>query len=173
MPFEIRIEEIKPKPANYPLNLVKALEAEIQKALTGPVKTEVKRAFEKRTGDWKRRPEWVARYAYQALAGGRDPSLTVYPRGRHRKVYEWVTLGTRSYPIVARYAPMLRYRRYSSRTKAGNLYGRRGYYYGPVIVKKAVIHPGIKAREFEKHIAKEETPGIERQIRLAIARALK
>lgn len=60
MPFEIRIEEIKPRPANYPLNLVKALEAEIQKALTGPVKTEVKRAFEKRTGDWKRRPEWVA-----------------------------------------------------------------------------------------------------------------
>ena len=173
MPFEVRLEAIEPKDKDYPLNLIASIEHELQRTLNGPVKRQLKNAFEKRTKNWRRKPQWVGRYAYQALAGGRDISLTVYPRGPNRKIYEWTTLGTRSHIITTRTAPQLRFRRYTPKTYPGNKYGGPGRYYGPVMTAQTVMHPGTKAREFEKHVVDEEFNSILLQVRQAVQRALR
>lgn len=171
MPVQLKVEVILPSPRNYPDNVMDKIDAAIEATLKGVVKQTLKSAFEKRTGNWGHRPEWVGRFAYEYMRYGHDPSMTVFPRGSARDIYTWVSRGTRGRVITAVNAPMLRYRHYTPRTTASNTYGGPGTYYGPIKKAKSVWNPGIEARHFEEHIIDEEGRGINAALQAAVLRA--
>lgn len=99
---------------------------------------------------WKHKPHFVIdAKPYRALIYTEDD------------IYMFVTGGTRRHPITAVNAPALRFWQGGFQAKStvkviGSGPGRRADQIYRVVPKpKEVMHPGIKAREFEKEIAKK------------------
>lgn len=173
MPVQMTIEPIYPNPRNYPENLLKKLDRELEDVLQGFVKETLKSEFRKRVRGWSHSPEWVGRFAYMRAARGDDPTMTVYPRGQYRERYAWVSRGTEGRWISVKRAKYLRYRHYMPHTRAGDFYGGVGQYYGPIKKAKRVWNPGVEARHFEEVIKFKSQPKIENAVQLAVFRALK
>lgn len=125
------------------------------------------------TGDWSAENRPKLKHSTSIIRN--VVKTTVIAEGM---VYRYVTAGTKGpYPIPKPgniKAKMLRFREtYTPRTKPIAKYGGPGIKSGALVFRKRVIHPGIKARGFEKAIAQEYEPKYIRLMKNAVARGLR
>jgi len=116
-----------------------------------------------------------AKFEARKKVTSRSISLYVGPTGTNAKLWIWITLGTKGpYKIPKRPKPPgfpLRFRTdYKPRTGRGYRYRGPGKAVGPWVSKHQVEHPGIKPREFEKHIKRFYTPKFHAHMRNALRR---
>ena len=124
------------------------------------------------TGDWSAENRPKLKHSTSIIRG--LIKTVVYPEG---EIYKYVTGGTRkNYPIPKlsnTKAKTLRFQEhYTPRTKPGGKYGGPGRKSGAFVFRKRVIHPGIKARNFENEIARDYQPKYMRLMNAAIKRGL-
>lgn len=148
MPVAIGISGIFP-PKNVMNVAGEAVLHAIQAALEGPVEKLLVDSFEKRVQGWSGPPTFKG----ELTASTRVFSLLVAPKGKGKIKWERVSGGTDGHYIGVRRARALLIRDYSPHTKPGNVYGGPGSYSSTGYAKPIVWHPGIKPREFERHIA--------------------
>lgn len=167
MPFQIKFETILLDKKSQPIEQFERKSLAAGFALQHQVADILEKAMEKRMKGWSRPPKINRKLEYLA----KSIRLDVSPRAGGR--WEWLTLGVKSHFIVPRRAKILRFRaNYSPRTKPGNIYGGSGKRSGDVIYTGIVTNwPGIKPREFEKHIIEEEEDKIFDILQKAIERA--
>jgi len=126
---------------------------EVEKTIDGTVKPELLTYFTRITNLWKHKVAFQARKRITA----QGITLYVYPTGPNKMLWVW------SFP--------LRYRKgYKPRTGRGYRYRGPGKATGPWRSRHQVEHPGIKAREFEKHIKRFYQPKFRRHMENALRR---
>jgi hypothetical protein len=112
--------------------------------------TLIKKDFEKTTATWDHKPK------FEVLISLTGPGPVVLV-DTDDQIYAWVSKGTRkNYPIPKAGPGILAFRPgYFSKTVPNILGSRAGGSYGEkIIINKQVIHPGIKARNFDKMVQK-------------------
>lgn len=115
------------------------------------VKPRFLKQFQAIVADW----EHKVKFASKKYIGSDGIWIVVYPTGKHKQIWEWVTGGTRAHPISARNKPYLVFQLgYIPHTAPGGGYGGEGRAVGEWRKKQSVQHPGTAPREFEKHIAR-------------------
>jgi len=123
--------------------------------LTDPVKKKFVAEFENVVSDWSGPPKFKAR----AFITFDYIKINVFPSGANKDKWIWVSRGTRGpYPIPKGGPGFLAFTLgYSARTKPrGQHHVGSGTASGPqVFGVMQVMHPGIKAREFEEVIAED------------------
>jgi len=135
--------------------------------------------FNRIAAPWKNKPKNVARVrnTSEEFITWVGPSEA---RIKAKRIWAWVSFGTglygpkrSKYPIKPKRAKTLHFRTgYQPRTSPGGSgrYGGPGKATGDYVRTKEVEHPGIKARLFEKAIARWSRPKFSREIRNAIRR---
>jgi hypothetical protein len=116
--------------------------------------------FEKITIDWDHAPKWVARKTIRPDY----IKVTVFPSGPNRKIWHFVSRGTKRHKIETKNAPSLVFPwggkgSYKPKTKPGRppSFGGPGEVTNPEIKRlQEVDHPGNEGRFFEEAISKEE-----------------
>lgn len=159
----IRIEAILPPRSQYSDAQLAKMDAEIERTLRGPVKDRIKRAMQARVTNWRTQPQIVGVYSNP------DPNtrqMYVYPRAggmrtpngkSGRDLWIMISGGTKGKLIVPKKAKRLRVRHgYNPKTMPSNVYGLSSSYSGGTTYPLAAPWPGIKARNFEDFIAKQE-----------------
>ena len=164
---------IKAKPINW-----QPFYNEIAKTLDAEVKPALLAYFEKVTKSWTNEQTFKSKKTItQAMM-----TMYVYPAGPNAKIWQYVSQGTKGpYPIPKpgnTKAKMLKFRwggpgSYKARTTTGGGYKGPGKATGPIVLRKRVMHPGIKARNFEAHIARWYNPQFRRTMKNAVARGLR
>jgi len=116
------------------------------------VKPHFLKQFEAIVADWDHKVQFKAR----KYIGPDGLRFTVHPTGKNAQIWDWVTRGTKGpYDIPKSPGPTLAFQLgYIPHTAPGGGYGGAGRATGEMVYAKHVTHPGIKAREFEKHIAR-------------------
>jgi len=166
---QVLFRQIKARIPNW-----KAFYAEIERTLNAEVKPELVGWFDKIVAEWKNRPSFKA-----INKTTRDGiSVYVYPAGVNAKIWKYVSSGTRGpYPIPKpgnKRAKLLRFRGgYKPRTTPQGGYKGPGKATGKMFIRKHVTHPGIKARNFERHIARWYQKQFRRTMKNAVARGLR
>ena len=129
---------------------------EIEKALDGVVKPDLLAYFNKVVKAWKNPPVFQARKKISLV----DMQIYVYPTGPNAEIWKYVSFGTRPHIIRPKRAKALSFQwggpgSYKPRTTTSGGYNGPGKVVGgkPVAFKH-VNHPGNKARNFEKFIAR-------------------
>lgn len=157
MPLRIIVLPITPEHDLF-IKAGQKIEQNVQAALAGPVKREVKLAFHKRTTGWKVRPVMAGMPLVMRDSFG---ALYVFPRGQGREIWIWLTMGVGAHDIVPKVKSHYSYLKvrlnYSPRTTAAGGFGGKGTYGGPTIKVYGAVRnwPGIAARTFEKYIIQE------------------
>lgn len=118
---------------------------------------------------WKGKPTFKGRFFATADQIGVD----VTPQGPNAQKWIWLTLGTRKkYPIPKSGRRLLRFRAgYRAKTRVRVIGSRGGGSFGPTVFAQRVIHPGIKAREFEKEMARRLRKRFKKRVERALRRA--
>jgi len=147
---------------------------EVEKTFDDKVKPELRSYFTRITELW----DHPVRFEARKRVTSKSISLYIGPTGTNAKLWTWITLGTKGpYLIPKQPKPPgfpLRFRRdYKPRTGRGYRYRGPGKAIGPWVSKHQVEHPGIKAREFEKHIKRFYTPKFHGHMRNAIRRGVR
>lgn len=179
MATTIRFDPILPKTGNFPLNIADRLETELGGAMNGIIRRSLKSSFEARVAEWQKRPGFKSTFDKRTRKGGLTGfSLKVEPFGPNRKIWIWVSAGTKEHRIPKAGRKRLRIRGgiggYSPKTRPGNQYRGTGYYNeSGTFFAYTVKHPGMEPRMFEKHIAEENTRLIVNEITQAVARAMR
>lgn len=134
--------------------------------------------FENVVASWKNKPKFKARKFLKPDS----ISLNVFPTGEHKKIWQYVSKGTKRHKIPKSPMPPGKalafnwggYHSYKAKT------GPRGYYKGPGRVVggtlhrfKQVDHPGNKAREFERIIRNRNKKWFNRTMENAWRRAIR
>ena len=121
---------------------------EVERTLDSVVKPRLMEYPKKIVADWEHKPKFKAR-KYVTKDAIR---VHVYPAGPNRKIWQWVSRGTRPHEIKPKNAPMLAFpSNYTPRTTPrGPSYGGPGKSSGSTIFAMHVDHPGTKARKFEE-----------------------
>jgi hypothetical protein len=159
---------------DWPLNVETKLISAIYQTMTTKVKPQLRFAMERRTTGWKKKPLIVGVYR----RGTNEITLTVYPSktaGNHLK-WLWVTNGTRARAIYARKpGGSLAVQSYTPHTTSSGRYGGSGERWGEINFVPGVVegYPGIKARNFETYIVKQEGKSIVNTMKIAIYNAVK
>ena len=128
--------------------------------------------FELVVENWKHKPKFQAR----KYITGDYIKLAVYPTGPNKQIYEWVTEGTKGGYKIPKAGPgYLAFQLgYKPKTKPPGKIGGPGVYTGPwVRGVMQVTHPGIKARDFESVIMKEEKDWNSREMENAWRRIIR
>lgn len=149
--------------------------------LAGHLDNVVKRRFLTRfqrvVGNWKHKPVFQGRKFIT-----RDYlKVNVFPTGPNKQIYKWVTDGTKGpYPIPKAGPGYLAFvwggpGSYKPKTKPVGQYGGMGVVVGGTLRRGVmqVMHPGIKARQFEKAIREDEKAWYSRTMELAWRRAIR
>lgn len=143
----------------------------VRRELLGPTRAIVTKSFTKRVRNWRTRVSTRSRYSRPTNTLGQ---LRVVPSGPQKavKLWAWVSIGTRPHVISARNMPTLRFRLgYIRKTLPGNVYGRAGgFSIGRWMTPRKIKHPGIEARDFERHIREEVVDRIESRLSRVIDR---
>jgi len=119
------------------------------------------------TKTWKHKPkiEVVVDLA------GPGPTLLV---GTDDEIYGYVDEGTRAHVIVPRRAKVLKFKSgYVAKTAPGVIGSTSGGPTGGDVYSAGVIHPGTKAREFEKTIKEKRESWFKKQMEAAMREAAK
>ena len=170
---QVLFRQIKAKPVKW-----QPFYNEIATTLDKVVKPDLIAWFDKIVASWRHRP------AFRALKKitHTDMSVYVYPTGPSAQIWRYVSQGTRGpYPIPKvgnTAAKALRFRwggygSYKARTTTSGGYKGAGKATGKMRTFKRVSHPGIKARNFEKHIARWYYPKFRKIMKNAVARGLR
>lgn len=105
-------------------------------------------------------------------------SVSVYPKGADKKIWTYVTGGTRKHPITARRAKTLAFMwggkgSYKPKTKPVGKFGGPGIVRGgKMAFPVSVQHPGTKARKFEETIMEDMQPEFRREMENAFRRGI-
>lgn len=145
---------------------------EVERAVDAELKPHLLQYFERIVSRWENEPEFKARKKVTA----REISLYVYPAGPSKPIWEYVSGGTRPHTIVPRRKKLLAFQAgtYKPKTSRGGHYKGAGKVIGGKLAfAKKVKHPGSKAREFEKHIARWAKPKSRKIIENALRRGLR
>lgn len=129
--------------------------------------------FDKTAATWKKKPEFEKEQSngYSVMSAGYWTA---------NEIYGYLTHGTKGpYPIPKpgnTSAKTLRFQwggpgSYSAKTSPRRISSTTGGPSGPMVFRKRVMHPGIKAREFDETIAEKWTPEFARRMKNAMARA--
>jgi len=166
---QVLFRVIKAKPVNFQL-----FYDEISATIDKVVKPDLVAWFDKIVASWKNQPSFKAMKKITRT----DMSVYVYPTGPNAQIWRYVSQGTRGpYPIPKdgnTTAKMLRFRgNYKARTTTSGGYKGPGRATGKWNIRKQVTHPGIKARNFEAHIARWYKPTWRREMKNAVARGLR
>lgn len=156
MPVRITVQGIYP-PKNILVKNGEVILEAIKSALEVSVGDLIEGAMERRTQGWDSAP----RFRRDLTVAPTRYSLLVMPAGQDKIKWVRVSGGVPPHFIGVRRAKMLRIRGgrggYRPHTKPGNVYGGPGSYAGVTAYARAVPHhPGIRPREFERHIVAEE-----------------
>ena len=147
---------------------VKTAIAQKQRNVTAP---EVLRDFWDTVEGWESHPS----FSTKQFINDREIRIKIYPSGRGLSQYSLVNLGSPKHPIPAkRPGGFLRYQTgYISATVAGSLFSHRKQRFGAFRQNYYVNHPGFKAREFDKLIAKKNADKFAQDMQDAINEATK
>ena len=166
MPVQIKIEGIFPEKNVIGKAGDRILDS-VKNTLTGTVARRIENAMKERTRGWDQAPTFKS----DLTAATNVLSLLVMPAGRGKIKWERVSGGTPPHTITARRAPTLVFQSYRPSTAPGNVYGRSHSRYGPYTRKVSVRNKGIKPRNFEEHIVREEEGWVVRTLRAAVEKA--
>ena len=147
---------------------------EVSSTLDSVVKPDLIAWFNKIVARWKHRPSFKATCKITQS----EMTVNVYPAGTSAKIWRYVSLGTKGpYPIPKAgntNAKILKFKGgYKARTNTSGGYNGPGKAAGKTVFSKHVTHPGIKARNFEKHIARWYYPKFRKVMKNAVARGLR
>lgn len=130
------------------------------------VAKDIRKDFEKTTSTWKHKPKFEE---VISLAGG-GPSVLV---GTDDEIYRYVNEGTKKHIIKPKKAKILRFPgTYSAKTRPGVIGSSAGGPSGDDVFAHAVMHPGTKARNFEKAISDKWDKTYKRRMEEAMKRAV-
>ena len=159
----ITFKAILPKKANL-IDQPK-LRKELRGALKGTGKL-ILSDFKKTTRTWNNKPTFQKK---GPLRGKGELAVEVFTEN---KVYAFVTRGTRAHIIRPARASSLRFHSgFSPKTRVRVIGSRGGSRSGSTVFAKQVSHPGSKARDFDKEIAKRRQKNLNNLVRLAFLRA--
>jgi len=147
---------------------------EIEKVLAERVGPSLRKSFVIITKNWKHKPVWRLTKKFKPDSVG----VNVAPTGKNKKIWIFVDKGTKSHPIEAKKGKSLAFNwggkgSYKSKTlsnPARTVSGGGKVVDGSMVFPKKVNHPGSKARNFTKTIAKDIEPSFKREIENAFRR---
>ena len=153
------------------------VKAVLEQALDGEVKPHFIKAFEWVVANWEHKPDFKARKSIGADA----ISISVYPAGANKKIYIYVTKGTRPHPIprTPKSKGWLAFMwggpgSYKAKTAPGGKFGGPGVVVGgKMTFAKQVQHPGFEGRNFEKVIKDDNKRWFSRTMESAWRRAIR
>lgn len=139
--------------------------------------TQIRKEFGKTTETWEHKPK------FEQVVSLTSPGPVILV-DTDDKIYQWVSAGTRvgkdPYPIIAGYwtgksqAKALCFQSgYTAKTTPDVIGSGESSHSGDVIVRKAVMHPGVEPRNFDKIIQKEWEPKFKRLMEEAMREAAK
>lgn len=168
---QVLFQIIKCKPPNW-----QAFYNEIVQAHDDIVKPELIAWFDKIVSNWNNKPtfEAIKKITREAM------SVYVYPVGENADIWRYVSQGTQphiikpkrpGYPLKFMWGGKGSYK---ARTTTSGGYKGPGKVVGGTIHRPPVVHhPGNKARNFEKHIARWYTKRYRQVMKNAVARGLR
>lgn len=140
---------------------------EIERTIDATIKPEALSYFERIVASWKHKPGFKAR----KRVSHEEIVIWVYPTGEHKAIWGYVSGGTRPHIIRPKKARALVFRTgYEPRTRPGGQYRGPGTATGDLVFAQQVQHPGSKARNFERHIARWYGPKFRRHMENAARR---
>jgi hypothetical protein len=123
--------------------------------------------FNKTTRTWSNKP------TFRKVGPRRKITRMEVEVFTNHDVYFYVTRGTKAHVIKAVRAPRLRFQTgFRSKSRVRVIGSRAGSRFGPTVFAKQVSHPGSKAREFDKEIARRRQKNLNNLVRLALLRAI-
>jgi hypothetical protein len=127
----------------------------------------IKRDFHETTKTWKNKPFFDV---VKSLRGGNLELMVA----TDDEIYMYVNDGTRPHKIRPKAGNVLIFQSgYFAKTVPNVIDSQPGGSFGPVIGARSVNHPGTKARNFDKIIAKKFQPRFKRRMEEAMRRAVK
>ncbi len=143
--------------------------------LDSDIKPELIKRFERVTSNWDHKVDFKAR----KFVNTKRVMIRVFPAGKNKKIWIFVSGGTRPHKIRPRKAKRLAFvsggpGSYKPKTKAVGKFGGPGVVVGgsPVFAKE-VNHPGNEGRGFEKTIAEDYKPEYARVMENAFRRIIR
>jgi len=167
---QVLFRPIKAQPPNW-----QAFYDEIARTMDAEVKPALLAYFEKVVKSWANAPEFKAKKKITRT----EMSVSVTPAGTNADIWRYVSGGTRPHIIRPKGKYPLRfqwggYGSYKARTSTSGGYRGPGRVIGGEQVRfMQVNHPGNKARNFERHIARWYAPVFRRTMKNAMARAMR
>jgi len=165
---QVLFRAIRAKPINW-----QAFYDEIARTMDAEVKPALLKYFERVTKSWRHSQTFAA----QEKITRDKVSVNVWPTGADAQIWRYVSKGTKGpYWIVSKNPSKypLKFRTgYKPRTTTSGGYKGPGRAFGKIVRPLYVSHPGIKARNFEKHIARWYAPVFRRTMKNAMARAMR
>ncbi len=152
------------------------VKARLGEVLDGEVKTELIKRFDMRQANWEKKSKFVGK----KFISVKRIRVSIFPTGANKDIWKWVSGGTKGpYPIRPRGAKRLMFTwggpgSYKAKTAPGGKFGGPGVVVGgSPVFSKGVMHPGIKAREFEKTIAEDYKREFSRVMENALRRIIR
>lgn len=145
-----------------------AMLQEVEKTIEAEVKPQLLSYFTRIVADW----EHVVEFRARKRITSEGISVYVWPTGPNAKYWIWVSGGTKAHTIVPRTVGIpLKFRTgYRPKTDTGYKYRGPGTSIGPWVSATSVEHPGIRPREFERHIARFYQPKFRKLMEAALRR---
>lgn len=149
-----------------------AIMKEIRRTIESKVKPALLARFKEVVADWDTKIKFIAK----TKVTPNEISISVRPSGRNAKIWRFVSGGTKRHPIPVKNASVLAFvwggkGSYVPKTRPVGQFGGPGKVSnGSLVFFKEVDHPGNKARQFEKAIAKKEERRFQGFITQAIRR---
>jgi hypothetical protein len=168
---QVLFRVIKAKPPKW-----QELHDELAKTLTAEVEPKLLSYFERVTKPWNHAPKFVAK----SKVTRQSAAVDVWPLGPNANIWRYVSRGTRphiirprglGYPLRFEWGG---YGSYKARTTTSGGYNGPGRVVGgKTTFRMQVQHPGNKARNFERHIARWYAPQFRRTMKNAVARGMR
>jgi hypothetical protein len=158
---KLQFTAILPKKFN-----AKAILAEAAKEMKD-IHRDVAGDFDDTVATWDNKPKFDKEFQSQ-------PKRIRFFTGSADPIYGYVSLGTKPHRIRPKRAKALHFLgTYSAKTSPGTIKAKSGGASGAEIFSQGVQHPGTKAREFDKAIAKKWRGPFVKRLRAAVERGIK
>lgn len=144
----------------------RALLAEVTKEMKD-LQTDTGKDFDATVSTWTHRPKFDKEFEQS------DSRIRTFT-GATDEIYTYVSKGTRPHVIRPRRARVLAFQgTYTAKSAPGVIQARTGGASGETVFSRGVLHPGTKARNFDKAIAQKWAGPYARRLTAAMGRAAK